>query len=244
MFWVGVYMNRLLVVLLVPVLLIACGGDDDAPSATATVVGETPRATVTVAPATATNVPATATVPPQATATPGVPTGTTTGDAVIDRIIAVMLAGDVDGIASVLGTSETPCTTAQGLGGPPKCDQAPGRPANGSLVRALPFSTCEGGWTYDLKLHATLLVQNKLSLYGVARFSTPQPPYTNETGYPTMEQMVLFEFSAGGTPRIGLIAGVTDGKVVYTRHICVGPPEEALRFYGPAQMVLRGPAYQ
>jgi len=237
-------MNRLLFVLVVTVLLIACGGDDDAPSPTATLAGEAPRSTVTVAPATATIAPATATVAPQATATPGIPTGTTTGDAAIDRIIAVMLAGDVDGIASVLGTTETACTTVQGVGGPPKCDQAPGRPANGSLVRALPFSTCEGGWTYDLKQHATLLVQNKLSLYGVARFATPQPPYTTETGYPSMEQIVLFEFSAGGTPRIGLIAGVTDGKVVYTRHICVGPPEEALRFYGPSTLVFRGPAYQ
>jgi len=233
----------LLVLVVVPVLLLACGGDDDVPSPTATVAGET-RVTITVAPATATTVPPTATVAPQATATPGVPTGTTTGDAVIDRIIAVMLAGDVDGVASVLATTDTPCTTAQGLGGPPKCAQAPGRPADGSLVRAFPFSTCEGGWSYDLKQHASLLVQNKLSLYGVARFATPQPPYTNETGYPSMEQMVLFEFSAGGVQRIGLIAGVTDGKVVYTRHICVGPPEEALGFYGPSAVILRGPAYQ
>src|SRR5687768_10480075 len=237
-------MNRLLVLLVLPVFLFACGGDDDSPSPTATVAGETPRATMTVAPATATTAPATATVSPQATATPGVPTGTTTGDAATDRIIAVMLAGDVDGIASVLATTETPCTMMQGVGGPPKCAQAPGSPSNGSPVRAFPFSTCEGGWTYDLKQHATLLVRNKLSLYGVARFATPQPPYTNETGYPSMEQMVLFEFSAGGTPRIGLIVGVTDGKVVYTRHICVGPPEEALRFYGPSQLILRGPAYQ
>ncbi len=234
-------MNRLLVLLVLPVLLLACGGDDDAPSSTATVVGETPEATVTAAPAT---VQPTATVAPQTTATPGVPTGTTTGDAAIDRIIAVMLAGDVDGIASVLAMTETPCTTAQGLGGPPKCAQAPGRPADGSLVRAFPFSTCEGGWTYDLKQHATLLVQNKLSLYGVARFATPQPPYTNEAGYPSLEHIVLFEFSAGGVPRIGLIAGVTDSKVVFTRHICVGPPEEALTFYGPSTLILRGPAYQ
>ena len=236
-------MIRFAALLILPVLLLACGNSDTLPP-TSTTQGEAPQATATTRPATPTSVPATPTTAPQPTALPGVPSGTETGNPIIDRIIAVMLAGDANTLAMLFVPTETPCTTAQGAGGPPKCAQAPGSPPNGTRVQAVPYSTCEGGWAYDLKVHSTLLTQNKLSLYGVARFGTPQPPYGNEPGYPLMEQMILFEFSAGGTPRIGLIVGVANGGIVYTRHICVGPPEQALTFYGQTQLILRGPAYQ
>ena len=59
----------------------------------------------------------------------------------VDHIIDVVLANDVEARRKLIAYITTPCTTAQGMGGPPKC--APGE-ANGTQVEVFPFLGEEG----------------------------------------------------------------------------------------------------
>ena len=66
-------------------------------------------------------VPTAALTPTSAPGAPWHPADTRTGIEDIDRIIAVILGGDRVAKEALIGFTTTPCTTAQGMGGPPKC---------------------------------------------------------------------------------------------------------------------------
>lgn len=104
------------------------GGDNNpAPAQTATATAHT-----AVTPATST---------PSATASP------TTGVAVVDRFIAAMLDGDLPALQALVDYRRIGCVTQpQGIGSPPVCEA--GQP-EGTLVKVIGFSNCEGGFSTE-----------------------------------------------------------------------------------------------
>lgn len=64
-----------------------------------------------------------------------------TGIAELDGIIEKVLAGDTAGLRSLLEFTQTKCTNAEGLGGPPKCLNGE---QEGTPVDVLPFLGPEG----------------------------------------------------------------------------------------------------
>jgi hypothetical protein len=252
---------RLLALAALSTLLLACSGDNQ-PSATQTARATatpalpaqatstaTPEPTATPSP-TATQTP-TATPPttstPDPTPRPGAdtaPQGTQTGGPAIDAIIAAIEARDADGLATHVALTDTTCTDAQGLGGPPRCADFPGPPADGSPVSAFPTGFCEGGWTTDIDALTASLLDQEPQLFAVVSLEPPQPLYQNEDGFPSLDHLILLEAPFGSTDRVGIVVGVQGDEVVSLNSVCLGPPELALEGRKPYSVILRGPAYQ
>ncbi len=117
----------------------ALAGCAPAPSPTSTPTTTRPAATATAVPA-----PTAIVVPP--TPAPGQlpalqPAGTTTGIADLDAVIKAVLGNSLPAKRGLVRYVTTPCTTAQGAGGPPKC--APGE-ADRAPVEVFPFVAAEG----------------------------------------------------------------------------------------------------
>lgn len=223
------------------VLVVACG-DDDTPAATPT------------APALPTRIPFPTSAPaPTATSVPtprpgadSAPQATQTGDAGIDRIIAAVLAGDADAIESAFAFRLVPCTWATGLGGPPKCEYAPGQPPEGTSVRSLAVSGCEGSWTHNGAEAATAVAGLKPELFAVLRWH--QPPSRGVDSYwPSPDSQVLFEWNTPSGRRASYMLGLEDGRIVLLGGGCGQPPEYELDrapASGAYTVILRGPAYR
>ena len=82
----------------------------------------------------ATALPPIATVP-AVTAEPFHTPDTRTGVPVVDEVIAAYLAGDTVALVALVDFAVTPCTHANGLGGPPKCAEGQ---AEGTEVEVFP----------------------------------------------------------------------------------------------------------
>jgi hypothetical protein len=145
-------MRALATVVLLASLTAACDRDDE-PDPT-TVVNIAPTVTSTAgppAPTPAAEQPASR--PTQAPTPAPTPTsaGTVdhppelrTGVAVVDSVIAAVLAGDRESLAAQTVIHSLRCVTeALGAGGPPQC---PDGGANGTLVDRVGVVGCEGGW--------------------------------------------------------------------------------------------------
>ena len=225
------------------ILLGGCGGNDT-PSATLT----PPPASTTAPMNTSTpSAMATPTATPSPTPRPGAetaPQGTQTYDPQLDLIISAVLGGNADALVLRYQTTIMPCTNAVSLGGPPKCAYAPGPPTDGKPVAAIPVAGCEGGWAFDVREIAGLLVDAKPRLYGVVQFSTPQPPYKKEPGYPLMDHLLLWEVVVGSNNPQGIALGLRNGSIVYQRATCGGPVQAILNDFDYYRVILRGPAYQ
>lgn len=88
--------------------------------------------------------PATASLEVTQSPTPPPSAVATTGVAVVDRFIAAMLAGDVPALQALVDYGQIGCVAQpQGIGSPPVCEQ--GQP-EGTLVKVIGFSNCEGGF--------------------------------------------------------------------------------------------------
>jgi hypothetical protein len=148
---------RVAVLILAPtlaLLLVACDGTDEAPptaTPTPTTAAATPppaTATSTPAPPTATATP-TSTPTPTATATPEpdvvyYAADTRTGVEILDAAIEAATSADFAALSALVVVEPTACTTAQGIGGPPKC---PAGSAEGTLLTRFGVIHCEGGWS-------------------------------------------------------------------------------------------------
>jgi hypothetical protein len=250
---------------------VACGGDSDGEPtptsillSTATAAGSAePGSTETPPPSPTPEVVTTVQAPlPPTSDRPGAgnaPSGTVSGVSEIDAIIASLQANDAQVFAAYFELLDTHCTTADGLGGPPKCSWFPGSPPDGTAVQAFPYGVCEGSWTTDVEGLAAAIVANQpgaprpdpslpkgasRELFGVVRFDPARPLYANEPGFPMLEYFVLLEFEYQATPRLGFALGVSGGRVVSLSMVCVGPPELILDHYDGYTFILRGPAYR
>jgi hypothetical protein len=194
---------HLLVVLLLMLVLIAC-----APAV----------ATPTVAPPpTATPVPSATRLLPTATQTPApapsptaVPEGSVhppdrrTGIADVDAVIEAVLADDLAARRALIGYLTTPCTTALGMGGPPKCQAGE---SDGTMVEVFPILGQEGEFVRREAVDSRLDFAAQ-GLYAVYRI--PGDAY-EEAYWPAGEYGILFIDRREG---LTVTAHVSEGRMV------------------------------
>src|SRR5829696_4352728 len=84
-----------------------------------------------------------ATSTPSSDLSAGYPLATRTGVEVVDKVLAAVARGNTEELRSLIQYTAAPCTTAQGMGGPPKCNE--GEP-EGQMLQVLPFLGSEGSF--------------------------------------------------------------------------------------------------
>lgn len=155
------------------------------------------------------------------------PAGARTGIAGVDAIIAAFLTNKIEDRRPLMRYLTTPCTTAQGGGGPPKC--APGQ-ADGTLVEVFPFSVAEGEFVRRDGIDR-ILQFDLTGLYGVYR--VPATTYRTEY-WPAGEHAIVFVRPADPVssvaPVLQVILYVQEGTVVRlvrTPFVQPWPPAES-----------------
>ena len=140
---------------------------------------------------------------PSAPASP-LPEGRT-GIAELDAIIAAVLEGGAAELASLVDYTESKCTLAEGLGGPPKC--LPGE-QEGTVVEVLPFLGPEGSFIRkaDISTWQGIDVSDLHAVYEVSDAAYSDPDY------PAGEYALVFTGGASGYGSVTL--QVTGGRIV------------------------------
>jgi hypothetical protein len=93
------------------------------------------------------------------------PPGARTGIQEVDAIIAAVLVRDIDAMRKLVRYTTARCTTASGLGGPPKCERGE---AEGTWVEAFPILGSEGGFVRRASIDGVLQFEVQ-GLYAVYR---------------------------------------------------------------------------
>ena len=132
------------------------------------------------------------------------PLSTRTEVADIDVILRAVESRDTQQVSDLLRFITVPCTTADGLGGPPKCRSAD---ADGTLVEVFPFLGSEGGYLHKENLEVWTGI-DVTKLYAVYRNS--ENIYSDEN-FPAGEFAILL-LSEDNFP--GAILQITDGQIV------------------------------
>jgi len=113
------------------------------------------------------------------------PLSTRTGIAEVDAVLAAVESGDPQALRDLVHFTTVACTTAEGLGGPPKCREGE---AGGTLVTVLPFLGPEGSFLDESELSSFPGV-NVIGLYAV--YSVTDSAYSEEAS-PAGEYAVAF----------------------------------------------------
>jgi hypothetical protein len=231
---------RLALLLLAGGLFVACDGGpkQDDPSATATEAVTAPEPSV-VLPL------------PTATATPNVPSGIQTGITLVDAVTKAVLDGDEEAFRGLIELREVPCTNEFGIGGPPKCRQAPGGGAPGGTPLAVfPLSVCELEWQTGETLDAFLkdvFFSRQYLLYAVVRLDFKAPLF-DEPYLPTPQYGVIFSYDRPEIANRGVMVLLEADRVAYIDVLCDGAPEDFLKqhplYSDKAELILLGPAFR
>lgn len=148
-----------------------------------------------------------------------------TGVAELDAIIAAVLAGDTAGQKNLIGYTESACSSAEGLGGPPVC--LPGEP-EGTPVEVLPILGSEGGYIRKADINAWQGLHST-ELYAV--YEVSDAAYT-ELNFPAGEFALVFGNGSGTGSDFTL--QVRDGRIVRIDHYIGAvpriPPEDVARY--------------
>jgi hypothetical protein len=190
----------LLVGLIAASLLIACTRSEPAPTAT-----PTPTASASATP--------TPTATPSPTPTPPLPLATTGASIppVVAEVIAAVTARQVGPLERLVQYQQVACTTAQGAGGPPKCQ---GSDPVGTVYRRFPSGACEGEWAVDAAPVLAQIVTSVGGLYGVATLAPPQQD--PEPYWPKGDVVVMFSGGSNGGPGGYFILG---GEKILRVHV-------------------------
>lgn len=131
------------------------------------------------------------------------PLSTRTGIADVDVVLAAVESGDPQQLRDLIRFTAVACTRADGLGGPPKCQEDE---AEGTLVEVLPFLGPEGHFLRkaDMSDFPGISVIGLYAIYGVS-----EAAYSEEA-YPMGEYAVMF---AGGENQPSTVVHVQDGIV-------------------------------
>jgi hypothetical protein len=142
------------------------------------------------------------------------PPETRTGIEQVDNVIDAILDQDVDARLDFVHTITTPCTNADGLGGPPKCqpDEEEGTP-----LQVFPVSYGEGTYVRqeDIRNGFDFTVRGLFAVYRV-----PEDAYQADY-WPAGEYGLVFTSEDGGHPYV-IIALVEDGRLCDLAIILVG----------------------
>ncbi len=219
---------------LVALLTIGACTDDDGGDETATTTPVATQTGTTTQTATGT---AAETSSPTATSTEGTATGTPavggeTGDPELDAIVQAVARDDVDELVDRTLTQAVPCTTEQGAGGPPQCDEGDDQ---GTPYEVFPVVTCEGGWTDNPEELWSRVVDEARGLYAVTEAGFE----ANE--WPQPESYLVFHREAAGG-EVGMRLHVdADGLIVAYWQGCQAPVEELVRYNDQDLEILAGP---
>lgn len=211
-------------------MLIACSGDDDKPDASPTTASTSAAvsATADTTPTTGTtatsgSAEATAGTATSPTAPAADPTSTSIpvsghppiGVPQYDAIASAVTLGQFDEVAKAIGYIELECTNAQGLGGPPKCPEGE---VEGTVVKVLPLSACEGEYVPESNVPGLLeQLLGSAELYAAFSFADPG---TEE--FPKGTDGLLFATDDGA-----VILGVNDfGRIVSLTRGCALSAEQ------------------
>ena len=113
------------------------------------------------------------------------PLDTRTGIPAVDNVLAAVESGNPEELYALINFTTAPCTTADGLGGPPKCRE--GEP-EGTQLEVLPVIDSHGGF-YRRNEMDNRLVIDVSALYAVYHVSETA---LNEAYYPPGEYIVFF----------------------------------------------------
>lgn len=130
----------------------------------------------------------------------------TTDIPTVDAVIAAMLTQDKTALQALVHLNEIACTTADGLGGPPKC--ATGTP-EGTIVRVLPVLGAEGHHIQAAEL-AQALPDGPWQLYAV--YIVPDTVYRDEA-FPVGQYGLVF-LPQPGSQELPITLMVTDEGIV------------------------------
>jgi hypothetical protein len=131
-------------------------------------------------------------------------TATRTGIPDVDVVLDTVEGGDTRSVRDLFQFTETLCTTADGLGGPPKCRNGE---ANGTLVSVFPFLGSEGSFLREDEVDNWNGLR-ETNIYAVFRVSKSM---YSDKDYPAGEYGILF-LAEENTP--GTVLQVTGGKIV------------------------------
>lgn len=115
----------------------------------------------------------------------GYPLSTKTGVEVVDNVLAAVAAGNTEELRSLIQYTAAPCTTAEGMGGPPKCNE--GEP-EGQTLQVLPFLGSEGSFIRRSEIGNWDGI-NAAAVYAVYRVSESA---RREEYYPSGEYAIIF----------------------------------------------------
>jgi hypothetical protein len=113
------------------------------------------------------------------------PLDTRTGIPAVDDVLAAVESGDPQKLYALINFTTAPCTTADGLGGPPKCTE--GEP-EGTRLEVLPFIGAEGSFIRQNEIGNWPGI-DPVALYAVYRVSETA---LNEQYYPPGEYLIFF----------------------------------------------------
>jgi hypothetical protein len=133
----------------------------------------------------------------------------------LNEIISAAQAGDLITLKSLVELRSIPCTTADGLGGHPKCLAGE---AEGTLVEVLPLLSSEGTFLKKSELDTWMLDVSEL--YAVYQVS--DKAFSDEN-YPAGEYALVFVADAEAPTSITL--QVRDGRIVRVDYGFSYPPE-------------------
>lgn len=112
------------------------------------------------------------------------PLSTRTGIVNVDEVLAAVESGDAQALRDLVRFTAVRCTTADGLGGLPKCRESE---ADGMLVTGLPLIGPEGSFMRESDL-ANLTFMEVIGVYAV--YSVSESAYAEEA-YPAGEYTVM-----------------------------------------------------
>ena len=147
------------------------------------------------------------------------PLDTRTGIPAVDNVLAAVESGDPEELYPLINFTTAPCTTADGLGGPPQCRD--GEP-EGTQLEVLPFIESHGGF-YRRNEMDNRLVIDVSALYAVYRVSEMA---LNEPYYPPGEYIVFF-VPRRNKPALDL--RIADGGIVRVNYHFDMSPESLQR---------------
>lgn len=122
------------------------------------------------------------------------PTPRLSGVPEADAVIPTLLAHDAEAINELIHYNVIPCTTAEGLGGPPKCLEGE---TEGTLVEAFPTLGAEGGHIRPDGMNMLISLLHTDELYAVYELS--DEVYADDA-YPRGRYGVLFISDQEGFP--------------------------------------------
>ncbi|MDA0301729.1 MAG: hypothetical protein O2822_04310 [Chloroflexi bacterium] len=211
----------LILVGLIAAFLVACGGSSDP--------GPTPSPTSSPAASPS------PTATPTPTPTPALPLNVGTPiPPVVGQVISAVTGRDPAPLLALVEYQQVGCTTAQGLGGPPKC--RPGDP-QGTVYRRFPSGVCEGEWAEDASPVISQIVTSVGDLYGAATLAKPQndpEPY-----WPKGESVVMFRGGGNGGPGGYFILG--GGRILRAHLLCdrgAGSEEATIKSLGATNYLI------